>query len=427
MRPRTVNLPLLLADLVVLCGAFAIAARIVFDTWFPWNAPLHGEDSIWSLLALMVTGLLAGTYFSRGMRRVSGRRLGYGHAFTVVIVALAVTTFGVVITRGYWSRSFLFWTSSVWLFGMFLIRAWLRRQPWIERVVIISDDSRLVADLRESPHLDVVDVRDPGAAAPASVTPQTTLAIDLRSAMSDEMAEFVAAWSLSGAPVSSISRLYEDHLGRVPIVHISHGWELSTPVARNDYDPLKRILDVVAVVLTTPLWLPLGLLIWLVIRLDSPGAPIYHQTRIGRHGRRFRLLKFRTMIDNAEEDGPQFAAPGDPRLTRVGRVLRRFRLDELPQLINVLVGHLSLVGPRPERPYFAEQFSTAIPLFSYRNLVRPGVTGWAQVNHGYADDVAGALEKLAFDLYYVKHMSIWLDLEILRKSVWTVLSGFGAR
>jgi len=422
-----VNLPLLLADLAVLCGAFATAAWIVFDTWLPWDAPLHGDDSIWSLLALMVVGLLAGTYLSRGMRRVNGRRPGYGHALTVVTAALVITTFGVVITRGYWSRSFLFWTSLVWLLGLLLIRAWLRRRPWVERVMIISHDSHLVADLTESPHLAVVDVRDPAAEAPASITPQTTLAIDLRSAMSDDMVEFVADWSLSGAPVSSIAALYEDHLGRVPIVHIAHGWELSTPVARNDYDSLKRILDIVFVLLMTPLWVPLGMLIWLIIRLDSPGAPIYHQTRIGRHGKRFRLHKFRTMVDNAEEDGPRFAALADPRLTRVGRVLRRFRLDELPQLVNVLLGHLSLVGPRPERPYFAEQFSDAIPLFSYRNLVRPGVTGWAQVNMGYADDVAGTVQKLAFDLYYVKHMSIWLDLEILRRSVWTVLSGFGAR
>ena len=130
---------------------------------------------------------------------------------------------------------------------------------------------------------------------------------------------------------------------------------------------------------------------------------------------------------DAERDGPQFAAVGDDRLTRVGRVLRRFRIDEIPQLLNVLKGDLSLVGPRPERPEFTEIFEQSIPFYAYRTIVRPGVTGWAQVNYGYADDEADTIEKLTYDLYYVKHMSPWLDIQILGRSVWTILSGFGAQ
>ena len=117
----------------------------------------------------------------------------------------------------------------------------------------------------------------------------------------------------------------------------------------------------------------------------------------------------------------------DPRLTRTGGFLRNSRLDEIPQLWNVLKGYLSLVGPRPERPVFVDRFSKAIPFYTSRHLVRPGVTGWSQVNFGYADGEADAIEKLTYDLYYVKHTSIWLDLHILGRSVWTVLSGFGAR
>jgi lipopolysaccharide/colanic/teichoic acid biosynthesis glycosyltransferase len=133
------------------------------------------------------------------------------------------------------------------------------------------------------------------------------------------------------------------------------------------------------------------------------------------------------MVHDAESDGPRFAEANDDRLTRVGRTLRRFRVDEIPQLWNVLRGDLSLVGPRPERPEFVAAFSESIPFYAFRHLIRPGLTGWAQVNYGYADDEADTIEKLTYDLYYVKFMSLWLDIQVLGKSIWTVLSGFGAQ
>jgi lipopolysaccharide/colanic/teichoic acid biosynthesis glycosyltransferase len=154
---------------------------------------------------------------------------------------------------------------------------------------------------------------------------------------------------------------------------------------------------------------------------------MYRQERVGRSGELFTLTKFRTMVVNAEENGPQFAQLNDPRLTSVGGFLRKSRLDEVPQLWNVLLGDLSLVGPRPERPVFVERFSATIPFYASRTLIRPGVTGWAQVNFGYADGDADTVEKLTYDLYYVKYSAIWFDLQILGSSVWTVLSGFGAR
>jgi lipopolysaccharide/colanic/teichoic acid biosynthesis glycosyltransferase len=212
------------------------------------------------------------------------------------------------------------------------------------------------------------------------------------------------------------------------LVHLAEGWEISAPVKRNaGYAPFKRFIDVTLVLLTSPLWILLASVIWIAIKLDSPGPAIYSQERVGLNDSGFTLRKFRTMVEDAEVDGPQFAAVGDERLTRVGRVLRRFRVDEVPQLWNVITGDLSLVGPRPERPVFVEQFQQNIPFYRYRHKVRPGVTGWAQVNYGYADDEADTIEKLTYDLYYVKSMSIWLDLDILGKSIWTVLSGFGAQ
>ena len=424
---RRILIPLLAGDLLALFIGFAGAARIVFDAWAPWHAPLHGEDSIWSLLGLMVTGLFVGSYVSVRMGGITTRRPTYGRAVVIVVVALFVTMTGIVVTRGYWSRTYLGWTAVVWLLGSLLLRFALRRRKWAERVVMVTDDEKLVADLEQSEHIVIVQVLDPVEHPPNGADSNSTLALDARAILSDEMAQFVTKWSLSGRGVRSLSSVYEQHLGRIPLVHIAHGWELTAPVERNEYEPLKRFIDLVLVVVTAPFWLLLAGPIWLAIRLNSPGDAIYAQTRVGRHGKLFTLYKFRTMVKDAEEDGPQFALPSDPRLTRVGRILRRFRLDEMPQLWCVLKGDLSLIGPRPERPYFAKQFEHEIPFFAYRTLVRPGVTGWAQVNYGYADDVADTVEKLTFDLFYVKHMSIWLDMQILGRSVWTVMSGFGAQ
>ena len=191
--------------------------------------------------------------------------------------------------------------------------------------------------------------------------------------------------------------------------------------------PLKRGIDFVLTLATLPIWLVLCAAIWVAVKLDSAGPAIYAQRRVGLNGETFTLYKFRTMVTDAEKNGPQFASENDDRLTRAGRWLRRIRLDELPQLWNVLKGDLSLVGPRPERPEFTDVYERSIPFYAYRHLIRGGVTGWAQVSYGYADGDADTIEKLTYDLYYLKHMSPWLDLQILGRSMWTMMSGFGAR
>ena len=188
----------------------------------------------------------------------------------------------------------------------------------------------------------------------------------------------------------------------------------------------KRIADVVvsAVVLAVgaPLWLALGAL----VRATSAGPAIYRQTRVGRHGRPFTMLKFRTMVEDAERHtGPVWAAQRDDRVTPVGRWLRKLRLDEIPQLWNVLLGHMSLVGPRPERPYFVDQLTDRIPLYSRRHRVQPGVTGLAQVKWRYDTDLDDVRQKLKYDLFYIETMSLGLDAKILLRTVRTALSGGG--
>ena len=212
--------------------------------------------------------------------------------------------------------------------------------------------------------------------------------------------------------------------GRVPQEVLES--ELWQPDGNPAYDLVKRALDLTAVLLTAPLWLPLAVLVALAVRLDSPGPALFSQWRTGLHGQPFRIRKFRSMR-HSTEDTPQFAGEQDARITRLGAWLRQTRLDEIPQLWNVLRGQMSLIGPRPEQTAFVTQFAQEIPSYPYRHLVRPGLTGWAQVQQGYAAGAQETAVKLSYDLYYVRHYSLAMDLLILAKTLRTVVTGQGAR
>jgi lipopolysaccharide/colanic/teichoic acid biosynthesis glycosyltransferase len=381
------------------------------------------------LFAAMLAGALVGSYVSVRSWGEGAPRPSYGRAVSIVSIGVSLTALAVVSTRMYWSRPFFVITSVAWLGLALTHRAYRRRRPWAESIVAISNEKELVEDLRTAPHANLVDSLDPRAEPPTRpFPPGTVMAVDLRAVLSDTMAQYVSSLHLAGRSMRGFTSVYEEHTGRLPIVHLMEGWELTEPLeARGVYVGSKRGIDVLLVALTAPIWLLLSGLIAIVIRLDSNGPVIFSQERAGRGGKPFTLYKFRTMVHEADATGAQFATPDDERLTRVGRGLRRFRVDELPQLWNVLKGDLSLVGPRPEQIPFVERFGQTIPFYTHRHLIRPGVTGWAQVNFGYADNEIETVEKLSYDLYYLKHVSPWLDLSILGRSIWTVLSGFGAQ
>ena len=381
------------------------------------------------IFVAMFGGAVVGSYVSVRSWGEGAPRPSYGRAVSIVSIGVSLTALAVVTTRMYWSRPFFVITSLAWLGLTLGHRAYRRRRPWAENIVAISNEKELVEDLRNAPHANLVDALDPRGEPPARpFPPGTVMAVDLRAVLSDGMAQYVSSLHLAGRSMRGFTSVYEEHTGRLPIVHLMEGWELTEPLeARGPYVGLKRTIDVTLVLLTAPIWLPLCALIAMVIRLDSNGPVIFSQQRAGRAGKPFTLYKFRTMVNDADAEGPQLAVQYDERLTRVGTALRRFRVDELPQLWNVLRGDLSLVGPRPEQLPFVERFGLTIPFYTHRHLVRPGVTGWAQVNFGYADNEIDTVEKLSYDLYYLKHVSPWLDLSILGRSVWTVLSGFGAQ
>jgi exopolysaccharide biosynthesis polyprenyl glycosylphosphotransferase len=179
----------------------------------------------------------------------------------------------------------------------------------------------------------------------------------------------------------------------------------------------KRLIDLAVAALVLVVGLPVWLLIALAIKLDSRGPALYRQERVGMDGRHFRIIKFRSMVADAEKAGPQWAARIDPRITAVGRILRKLHLDEIPQVWNVLRGEMSLVGPRPERPVFVEELSREIPLYPRRLRVRPGVTGWAQVKHKYDESIEDVRKKVQYDLYYIENMSLRMDMKIIFSTI----------
>jgi sugar transferase (PEP-CTERM system associated) len=190
---------------------------------------------------------------------------------------------------------------------------------------------------------------------------------------------------------------------------------------------MKRVFDVLLSLGLLVCTLPVMAITAIAVRLESRGPVLYRQERVGFGGNSFDILKFRSMRDDAERDGIRWAANGDPRVTRVGYFIRKFRIDELPQLFNVLRGDMSFVGPRPERPFFVAQLAKAIPFYGERHSVKPGITGWAQVNYPYGASIEDAKQKLAYDLYYVKNRTLFLDLVILMHTVRVILFSEGAR
>jgi sugar transferase (PEP-CTERM system associated) len=235
---------------------------------------------------------------------------------------------------------------------------------------------------------------------------------------------------LYGVRVVDIATHFEKTLAQIKISHVNAGWLIfgdgfNQGVLRTS---VKRVFDILFSALILLLALPIMAVTALLIKFESRGPVFYRQERVGLNGKVFEVIKFRSMRTDAEKDGkPRWATVNDDRVTKVGRFIRRVRIDELPQLLNVLRGEMSLVGPRPERQYFVDELIAKIPYYAVRHSVKPGVTGWAQVRYEYGSTVEDSVEKLQYDLYYVKNHTLFLDLLIMLETVAVVLTGKGAR
>ncbi len=257
-------------------------------------------------------------------------------------------------------------------------------------------------------------------------TPFNGVVVDFRDdSLSAEWERFLSECALKKVQIYNYLQLKEAITGQTDVKHL----------AENNFGDLspsefvmftKRLIDILFLLLVAPVMVPLMLLIALWIMLDSEGGPFYIQERMGLGGKYFRVVKFRSMT--IDHGGSHFTEKDEShRITRVGKFIRKYRLDELPQFWNVLKGEMSLIGPRPESAKLADWYQKEVPFFMYRHVVRPGISGWAQVMHGYAAGIDEMKDKLAYDLYYIKHFSLWLDLLIWYKTIKTVVTGFGSR
>lgn len=252
------------------------------------------------------------------------------------------------------------------------------------------------------------------------------IVVDMDATLDDDWIRFISHCNISGIPVFNARKVTETLDGKVNLATLQ-----STDLANLQPQPVylaaKRAFDILVTLAIAPVLLPVCLIVAILIRIDSPGAAIFVQQRIGKGNSVFRMYKFRSMRPHDEDNvAPQFADQDAHRITRLGAFIRKFRIDELPQFLNVLKGDMSLIGPRPEQPGFVEKFEAEVPYYSYRHIVRPGITGWAQVNHGYATNTESTREKVEHDFYYIKNLSPALDFLVIIRTIKTIATGFGA-
>lgn len=236
--------------------------------------------------------------------------------------------------------------------------------------------------------------------------------------------------SLAGSvSIEECASFYERLTGRVSLDMLRPSWLIFSGRRKQARFSaiLRTVLHRSAALVGAILSLPIAILTAILIKLESPGPVFYTQERVGRNGRTFKVIKFRSMRADAEKNGPVWAQDADARVTRVGRVIRKIRVDEIPQFWNILRGDMNFVGPRPERPHFVAQLAREIPFYEQRHLIAPGLTGWAQIKYPYGSSVEDARQKLQYDLYYIKNQSLWLDAVIMFETIKTILFGRGGR
>lgn len=340
-----------------------------------------------------------------------------GYVAPVAVLTYALIAVILLLLRIDYSRVQFFGSGVMTVIWMVSV-AELRSRYLVRNYAVIPRAS--IADMPPLPAcrwLDFDDVQRRDIRVDAIVA-------DLGAGLNEAQLAALADAAIAGVPVLDRRYIVETMTGRTPLGGFTPN-EFGALLPSRQYLVMRRVVELGLTLLLMPILLPTLLIVALVVRLDSPGPIFFVQTRIGRRGQPFPMVKFRTMFHGAV--GPSFTAAGDPRVTRIGSFLRKSRLDELPQLFNILHGDMSWVGPRPEAESLEKRYVRDIEHFSLRGIVRPGVTGWAQINQGYAHESDEMRSKLEYDLFYLKHCSLWLDLVIVLRTFAVVLRGTGAR
>lgn len=326
-----------------------------------------------------------------------------------------------ILIRLPYSRLLLFSSFAIaliWFLMMYIVTS--RRQMTIG--VVPSGDHKMMLSIGR---INWVVLDNPEQ----DISGMHAITADLRSDLPPSWDRRLADFALAGVPVFHTKHLAESLTGMVQLEHLSeNNFGTLSPISA--FMNAKHILDWLVAMIMLILLAPLLISIALAVRLDSPGPVIFRQTRVGYRGQLFTVYKFRTMAATSpgmpELDAAKTQTE-DKRITRIGGFLRRSRLDELPQILNILKGEMSWIGPRPEAHVLSSWYEAQIPFYRYRHIVRPGLTGWAQVNQGHVAEVEDVRNKLYLDFYYIKNFSLWIDLLIIARTIQTILTGFGAK
>ncbi|WP_127596500.1 sugar transferase [Nitratireductor alexandrii] len=387
-----------------------------------------------NMLAWTALAAFGGLLLYRRVLAVPGASPGY------LILPTYTTSYLVVILVLFFFR--LDYSRTILALSYFLLVSWMMFSVFVLRpkkmLQFLVVPGGRVERLKDIPNASWTYLKSPDQ----PLLSCDGVVVDLRIDLSDRWARFIADATLAGTSVFHVKEIEESLTGQVEIEHLSEN-NLGSLNPNEAYLEFKIIVDWLLAAISLILLLPVFLLVALAIKLDSPGEVMFRQSRQGYRQRPFRIFKFRTMMaapsaPAAEEDetGSQvqkaeidraITRAGDNRITRVGRFLRRTRLDELPQILNILRGEMSWIGPRPEAAVLSAWYDAELPFYSYRHIVRPGITGWAQVNQGHVADVNDVHKKLHYDFYYIKNFSFWLDVMIFFMTIKVILSGHGSK
>jgi lipopolysaccharide/colanic/teichoic acid biosynthesis glycosyltransferase len=394
----------------------------------PWavRVQLETEElalaSLQNSLAGTLVAVVLGYYGFRRLSRYPGVRASY-HILPSFAVGYGIVLAVFFFVRLDYSRLHFLASFSLTIFWYYVVYFKLQRQ---QRLVIGVVPFGQVQSLYQVPEIAWVELSLENREA----SPFHAIVADLRADIPDQWERYLTDRALEGTLVLHYKQIEESLTGRVAIEHLSEN-TLGSLIPGIVFAKFKRAFDLATALIALPLLMPVLLVVAVVIRLDSPGPVLFRQQRMGYRGHPFLMYKFRTMqhVPSQPDDARHAAMTrhDDVRVTRVGRFLRHYRIDELPQIANIIRGEMSWIGPRPEAVPLSLWYEAELPFYRYRHIVRPGLTGWAQVKQGHVADVDEVLWKLHYDFYYIKNFSIWLDLLIVAGTVRTILTGFGSR
>jgi exopolysaccharide biosynthesis polyprenyl glycosylphosphotransferase len=336
--------------------------------------------------------------------------------FTTVVVSVIVV---IIALRIDYSRFILLHGFSVTFIGLYL-SALLRKSE--KKLKLNAINNFNVEALNKHKNIDIKALTSPYNIKDV----RQGLVVDLHQNLSAEEGKFIADCSINNISVFHSESIQEMLEGKVQTTHLSEN-AIGTLLPNPIYIAFKHCLELLLVIASFPITLPIMLITAILIKIENSGPAIFTQERVGQGGKVFKIYKFRSMTVQPKHTESKFATEEQARVTKIGKVIRKVRIDELPQFFNVIKGEMALIGPRPEQESFVKEFEKNIPFYGYRHMVKPGITGWAQTVQGYTADTDSTREKLAHDLYYIKHLSFWLDANIVFKTIRTMLTGFGAK